>query len=49
MGHINIKDNEKADLLIKKTIKLLKNALIDGYSSFSHINRLVKRQKSEDT
>jgi ribonuclease HI len=36
-SHIEIEDNEKADLLVKKATKQLKNALVDKYSSFSYI------------
>ena len=48
-GHMNIEGNEKADYSAKKAANQSKNAFIDGYCSFSHINRLIKRQKSEDT
>ena len=46
---MNIEGNEKADNFAKKAVNQAKNAFIDGYCSFSHINRLIKRQKSEDT
>jgi ribonuclease HI len=48
-SHMKIIDNEKADFLAKKAIKNSKNAQIDGYSSFSCVNRLVKNFKSENT
>lgn len=48
-SHINIEGNEKADFLAKKAANKPKNVLINGYCSFSHINRLIKHQKSEDT
>jgi hypothetical protein len=41
--------NEKADLLAKKAANQPKNAQIEGYSSFSYIQRLVQRQKALDT
>ena len=46
---MNIEGNEKADNSAKKAANQSKSVFIDGYCSFSHINRLIKRQKSEDT
>ena len=48
-SHINIEGNERADVLAKKAANKQKNSRIDGYSSFSHINRLIKREKLENT
>jgi ribonuclease HI len=48
-SHIGIEGNEKADILAKKAAKQPKNALVDGYSSFSYIQRLVRRQKTLET
>jgi hypothetical protein len=48
-GHLSIKGNEKADLLAKKAANQSKNTQIEGYSSFSYIQRLVQRQKALDT
>ena len=48
-SHANIERNKKADNFAKKVTNQAKSAFIDGYCFFSHINRLIKRQKSEDT
>ena len=48
-SHLGIEGNEKADLLAKKAANQPKSPLIDGYSSFSYIQRLVRRQKALDT
>ena len=46
---MKIINNERADFLAKKATKHSKNAQIDGYSSFSYINRLLKNLKVEET
>jgi ribonuclease HI len=43
LSHFGIKGNEKADLLAKKASNQSKHTQIDGYSSFSYIQRLVQR------
>jgi len=48
-SHINIQGNEEADSLAKKAANQPKNILIDGYSSFSYINRLVQKEKLKET
>ena len=48
-SHSGIKDNEKADFLTKKATKYSKNSRIDGYSSLSYINQLLKNLKSKNT
>jgi ribonuclease HI len=48
-SHFGIEGNEKADLLAKKAANQPNNAQIEGYSSFSYIQRLVQRQKALDT
>jgi hypothetical protein len=48
-SHSSIEGNEKADILAKKAANQPKSAQVDGYSSFSYIQRLVRRQKALDT
>jgi RNase H len=48
-SHSGIEGNEKADILAKKAANQPKSAQVDGYSSFSYIQRLVQRQKALDT
>jgi ribonuclease HI len=49
LSHFGIEGNEKADILAKKAANQPKSAQVDGYSSFSYIQRLVRRQKALDT
>ena len=49
LSHINIKGNEKADFLAKKAVNQLKFLLINGYSFFSYINWLIRKEKLEKT
>ena len=48
-SHINIEGNRKADFQAKKAANQPKNALVDGYSLFSYINRLIHKDKPENT
>jgi hypothetical protein len=48
-SHIDIKENKKADFLVKKAANQLKNVLIDKYSLFSYINRLIIKEKPKET
>jgi hypothetical protein len=48
-SHIGIEGNEKADLLAKKAAKQPKSAQVDGYSFFSYIQELIRRQKALET
>ena len=48
-SHFGTEGNEKADQLAKKAANQPKSAQIDGYSSFSYIQRLVRQQKALDT
>jgi hypothetical protein len=48
-SYSGIEGNEKADILAKKAANQPKSAQVDRYSSFSYIQRLVRRQKALDT
>jgi hypothetical protein len=48
-SHIEIKDNEKANILAKKVAKQPKSALVNEYNFFNYIQQLVRRQKTLET
>jgi hypothetical protein len=48
-SYIRIEGNERADKITKKAANKFMSSGIESYNSFSHITRLVKRRKQEET